>query len=116
MYAVVCDVGEHVLKTKAGQDFSVLACPPVVELPGIEPATEIALSCGNAEFDDAKQRKQREMTCGYAKGVDGINTVPAAATISRRDRSERHSGALTLTLDTAPQHYLSASIARDRSC
>jgi hypothetical protein len=37
MYAVVCDVGEHVLKTKAGQDFSVLACPPVVELPGIEP-------------------------------------------------------------------------------
>jgi hypothetical protein len=46
--------------------------------------------------------KQREMTCGYAKGVDGINTVPAAATISRPDRSERHSGALTLTLDTAP--------------
>jgi len=42
------------------------------------------------------------MTCGYAKGVDGINTVPAAATISRRDRRERHSGALTLTLDTAP--------------
>jgi hypothetical protein len=26
-----------------------------MELPGIEPATEIALSCGNTEFDDAKQ-------------------------------------------------------------
>ena len=57
MYAVLRDVGEHVLKTKAGQDFSVLACPPVVELPGIEPATEIALSCGNAEAGYAKRRE-----------------------------------------------------------
>jgi len=37
MYAVLPDVGEHVLKTKAGRDFSVLACPPVVELPVSNP-------------------------------------------------------------------------------
>jgi hypothetical protein len=57
MYAVVCDVGEHVLKTKAGQDFSVLACPPVVELPGIEPAAEIQLTSRNAEVDCAKSTR-----------------------------------------------------------
>ena len=34
-----------------------LTCIFVVELPGIEPDTEIALNCGNATFDDAKQRQ-----------------------------------------------------------
>jgi hypothetical protein len=43
----------------------------MVELPGIEPATEMALTCGNVGNDYAKQR---EMTWGYAKGVDGVNT------------------------------------------
>jgi hypothetical protein len=33
----------------------------------VEPATEIALSCENTELDDAKQREQRETTCGDAK-------------------------------------------------
>jgi hypothetical protein len=28
-----------------------------VELPGIEPAAEIVLTCGNAELDYAKQRE-----------------------------------------------------------
>jgi hypothetical protein len=28
-----------------------------VELPGIEPAAKIELTCRNAEFDDAKQRE-----------------------------------------------------------
>jgi hypothetical protein len=71
-----------------------------VELPGIEPATEIALTCESARFQYAKRRenkacrksgspgatcsvsaafsvhdaKVRETTCGYAKGVDGVNT------------------------------------------
>ncbi len=45
-----------------------------VELPGIEPATEIPLTWTNTE---SKYAKRREMTCGYASGVDGINsTVP----------------------------------------
>jgi len=43
----------------------------LVELPGIELATEIALSCGNAAADDAKTR---ETTWEYAKGIDGVNT------------------------------------------
>jgi hypothetical protein len=34
-----------------------LTCIFVVELPGIELDTEIALNCGNATFDDAKQRQ-----------------------------------------------------------
>jgi hypothetical protein len=34
-----------------------LTCVFPVELPGIEPATEIALTCGNTEFDDAKRRE-----------------------------------------------------------
>ena len=31
--------------------------PFSVELPGIEPSAEIALTCGNAESDDAKRRE-----------------------------------------------------------
>jgi hypothetical protein len=42
-----------------------------VELPGIEPVTETNVTCGNAETNYAKLR---ETTCGYAKGVDGVNT------------------------------------------
>jgi hypothetical protein len=42
-----------------------------VELPGIEPIPKIDLSWDNSGIDDAKQR---ETTCGYAEGVDGINT------------------------------------------
>jgi hypothetical protein len=34
-----------------------LTCIFPVELPGIEPDTEFVLSCGNAEFDDAKHRE-----------------------------------------------------------
>jgi len=35
-------------------------------------------ACGNAEFDDADNNvKVREMTCGYTKGVDGVNTKGA---------------------------------------
>jgi hypothetical protein len=41
-----------------------------VKLPGIEPGTKIALSCGNTEF---RYAKVRETTCGYARRVDGIN-------------------------------------------
>ena len=39
-----------------------------------DPPSEIALSCGNAESGYAK-RRERETTCGYAKGVDDINTL-----------------------------------------
>jgi len=47
-----------------------------VELPGVEPSAEIALTWRNAVTYDAKRRettKARETTCGYATGVDGIN-------------------------------------------
>jgi hypothetical protein len=43
-----------------------------VELLGIEPAAKTSLNCGNAEFYYAKRR---EMTCGYADSVDGINST-----------------------------------------
>ena len=43
-----------------------------VELPGIEPAPKMAVTCGNAGLGYAKVR---EMTCGYAKRVDDINTA-----------------------------------------
>jgi hypothetical protein len=46
-----------------------------VELPGIEPGAKIALSWENAESDYANRR---EMTCGYAKSVDGINLLDIA--------------------------------------
>jgi len=38
---------------------------------GIDPATENALTCGNIRIGHAKRR---EMTCGYSKGVDDVNT------------------------------------------
>ena len=34
-----------------------LTCFYPVELPGIEPVTKIALSCGNAELEYAKRRE-----------------------------------------------------------
>jgi hypothetical protein len=43
-----------------------------VELSGIELVAEIQLTCG--KLTTRNNVKQREMTCGYAKGVDGINT------------------------------------------
>jgi hypothetical protein len=43
-------------------ELSALTSDFLVELPGIEPATEIDLTCGNAETDDAKVR---EMTRKY---------------------------------------------------
>src|SRR6516165_7513242 len=39
---------------------------------GIEPAPKMAVTCGNAGLGYAKVR---EMTCGYAKRVDDINTA-----------------------------------------
>jgi len=50
--------------------FSLLTSTFSVELPGIEPGSKIDLSWDNSGIDDAKRR---EMTCGYAEGVDGIN-------------------------------------------
>jgi hypothetical protein len=51
-----------------------------VELPGIEPVPKNSLTCGNTGFDDSKRRR---VTCGYAEGVDGINTPrPRAAVVA----------------------------------
>jgi hypothetical protein len=44
-----------------------------VELPGIEPGPKIRLNSGNADLPTRNDAKRREMTCGYAEGVDGIN-------------------------------------------
>jgi hypothetical protein len=45
-----------------------------VELPGIETAREIALSCGKIGFGYAERREKTRKYLSYAKGVDGINT------------------------------------------
>ena len=47
--------------------------PFLVELPGIEPDTQIALTYGNAEIATRDYAKRHQTTCGYAKGVDAIN-------------------------------------------
>ena len=44
-----------------------------VELPGNEPGTKTVLNCGNAQSDCANDAKVLETTCGYVKGVDGVN-------------------------------------------
>lgn len=60
----------------------------MVELPGIEPAAEMVLTCGNAEFEYAKRR---ETTCGYAKGVDGVNNPnPSICRADDRNLCWRH--------------------------
>jgi hypothetical protein len=41
------------MPTKKGRSAAAL----VVELPGIEPATEMALTSGDTGFDDPKQRE-----------------------------------------------------------
>jgi hypothetical protein len=45
-----------------------------VELPGIEPDTQIAVTCGNTEIGYAGLRETTQTTCGYAKAVDAINS------------------------------------------
>jgi hypothetical protein len=76
------------MKEKNWPEPTALTSTFSVELPGIEPAPKSQLSCANADSDDAKQR---ETTCDYAKGVDGINTPSAAAlessTVSTRARA-----------------------------
>jgi hypothetical protein len=51
-------------------DFTFVTSCFVVQLPGIEPVAEMALTCGNVETANAKVR---ETTWGYAKGVDDVN-------------------------------------------
>jgi NAD(P)-dependent dehydrogenase (short-subunit alcohol dehydrogenase family) len=65
-------VGEMLMGKENRPGLVALTCIFSVELPGIEPATEIPLTCRNAELDYAKVR---EATCGYAKGVDGVNNT-----------------------------------------
>jgi len=52
----------------------------LVELPGIETALDMAMSCGNVEFNYAKRR---EKTCGYAESVDGINSTPQSLSVPK---------------------------------
>jgi hypothetical protein len=37
--------------------FMAMTCTYLVELPGIEPAPKMVVSCGNVEFNDAKRRE-----------------------------------------------------------
>jgi hypothetical protein len=46
-----------------------------VEPPGIEPSPKIALTCRDTEIEYALRRVTTPMTCGYAEGVDGINSA-----------------------------------------
>ena len=54
------------------------ACGPdqlfLVELPGIEPGPKTDLNWDNREFTTRNDAEHRKTTCGYAEGVDGINT------------------------------------------
>ena len=58
-----------------------------MELPGIEPATETALTWVNVEFDYAKLR---ETTWGYAKGVDAVNMLYCNGLLPSSGWSECH--------------------------
>ena len=47
----------EVLMKENRSELLALTCFFSVELPGIEPSAEIALTCGNVESDDAKARE-----------------------------------------------------------
>lgn len=56
-----------------------------MELPGIEPPSKMFLTCDNAGIN-TRNAEWREMTRGYAEGVDGINGTPdRSASQLRRD-------------------------------
>ena len=61
------------------KDIGPLSCGPSLwSCRESNPPQKFKLSCGNTEFDYAKERKyakRRETKCGHAKGVDGINTA-----------------------------------------
>jgi hypothetical protein len=63
----------HVDEKENWPELAALTSIFSVELPGIEPAREIALSCGNIGFGSRNDAKRRG-GLSYAKGVDGINT------------------------------------------
>lgn len=54
-----------------------MSAAPSWSCRGIEPAAEIGLTCRNADPDDAGDAKRSAGTCGYATGVDGVNTQPS---------------------------------------
>ena len=60
-----------------------------MELPGIEPAPKMTLTCGMLKSTTRTDAKVREMTCGYAKGVDGINTMLAFACVATASTDNR---------------------------
>ena len=62
--AQTTNVDEMLMKKKAGQELTFLTSFHSVELPGIEPAPKIAVTCGNAEFDDAKVRETTRNDAG----------------------------------------------------
>jgi hypothetical protein len=45
------------LRYEASYDFESWPHPRRAELPGIEPATKIAVTCGNAYYGDAERRE-----------------------------------------------------------
>jgi hypothetical protein len=92
----------------------------LVELPGIEPATKIVLTCGNAESDDAKRR---EKTCRDAKGVDGVNTpqqlagtCPDLGPGSFASAGAAQSSWLAMWAVTAHMVVLGGALAADLPC
>jgi hypothetical protein len=56
-------------------ELSALTSVFMVELPGIEPGGKRALTRGDADLATRNNAKVRETTCGYARGVDGVNTT-----------------------------------------
>jgi hypothetical protein len=49
--------------------------PSLVELPGIEPATENDLTCANCDLATRNYAKQLPKTWGNAADVDGTNAM-----------------------------------------
>jgi hypothetical protein len=54
----------------------------VVELPGIEPALEMALNWETLGYTTPRYVRQREITWGNAAAVDGVNNTFGAASVS----------------------------------
>jgi hypothetical protein len=62
------------LQHRTGPTPEGLTCYRIVELPGIEPVTETAVTCTNTDPNNAKST---EMTRNYLRireSVDGVNT------------------------------------------
>ena len=93
--AQTTNVDEMLMKKKAGQELTFLTSFHSVELPGIEPAPKMVVTCGNVEFDYAKRLESRSR---WASQRSQSNCAPCSGRATPQARTGNRAAADGVTL------------------